>query len=127
MGRAQKTRKGDGDGVEKEAKRQTLQQTLGDSAAALLSAASLPSITPKDEDMFGDLLRDQPIGLNPCSDSIDNLLMLRELTQLVPGVSQCSAAVQPRTRALLGKKNNGLDVRRCAVCSKKIHRGRGTH
>ena len=85
MGRARKTRKGDGAGVEKGAKRQKLQQTLGDSSAALLSAASPLSMAPTDEDMFGDLLRDEPMGLNPCSDSIDDLLMVWEQTQLVPG------------------------------------------
>ena len=36
MGGAQKMRKGDGAGVEKEAKRQKLQQTLGDLSSALL-------------------------------------------------------------------------------------------
>ena len=66
MGRARKTRKGDGVGVEKGAKRQKLQQTLGDASAALLSAASPLSTAPMDEDMFGDLLRDEPMGLNPC-------------------------------------------------------------
>ena len=74
MGRARKTRKGDGAGVEKGAKRQKLQQTLGDSSAALLSAASPLSTAPTDEDMFGDLLRDEPMGLNPCSDSIDDFI-----------------------------------------------------
>ena len=104
MGRARKTRKGDGAGVEKEAKRQKLQQTLGDSSAALLSAASPLSTAPTDEDMFGDLLRDEPMGLNPCSDSIDDLLMVREPTQLVSGASQRSVTVQPHTRGVLGKK-----------------------
>ena len=80
-----------------------------------------------DEDMFGDLLRDEPMGLNPCCDSIDDLLMVRELMQLVPGTSQCSAIVQPHTRGVLGQTEQWLDVWRCAVCSKKIHRGRGTH
>ena len=55
MGRARKTRKEDGAGVEKGAKRQKLQQTLGDSSTALLSAASPLSTAPTDEDMFGDL------------------------------------------------------------------------
>ena len=127
MGRTRKTRKGDRAGVEKEAKRQTLQQTLGDLSAALLSPALPLSTAPTDKDMFGDLLRDEPMGLNPCSDSIGDLLMVRELTQLVPGASQCSAIVQPHACALPGKNNNVLDVRRCAVCSKKIHRGRSTH
>ena len=57
-----------------------------------------------DEDMFGDLLRHEPMGLNPCSDSINDLLMVWEPTQLVPRASQCSATVQPRTHALSGKK-----------------------
>ena len=80
MGRTWKTRKGDGAGVEKGAKRQKLQQTLGDPSAMLLSAASPLLRAPTDEDMFGDLLRDEPMGLNPCSDSIDDLLMVREPT-----------------------------------------------
>ena len=101
---AWKTRKADGDRVEKEAKCQKLQQMLGDSSAALLSPASSLSMAPTDKDMFGDLLRDEPIGLNHCSDSIDDLLMVRELTQLVSRASQCSATVQPRTHALSGKK-----------------------
>ena len=54
--------------------------------------------------MFGDLLRDEPMGLNPCSDSIDDLLMVWEPMQLVSGASQRSATVQPHTRAVLGKK-----------------------
>ena len=61
--------------------------------AALLSATSPHLMAPMDEDMFGDLLRDEPVGLNPCSDSIDGLLMVRELTQLVPGASQRSLTV----------------------------------
>ena len=77
---------------------------LGDSSAVLLSAASPLSTAPTEEDMFGDLLRDEPMGLNPCSDSIDDLLMVQELTQPVPGASQCSVIVQPHTRGVLGKK-----------------------
>ena len=57
-----------------------------------------------DEGMFGDLLRDEPRGLNPFSDSLDNLSMVRELTQLVPGASQRSVTIQPHTHALSGKK-----------------------
>ena len=63
---------GDRARVEKGVKHQELQQTLGDSSAALLFVASPLSTTPTDEDMLGDLLRDEPIGLNPCSDSIDD-------------------------------------------------------
>ena len=62
MGRVRETRKGDRAGVEKGAKRQKLQQTLGNSSAALLSAASPLLMAPTDEDMFGDLLRDEPMG-----------------------------------------------------------------
>ena len=102
MGRARKTRKGDGARVEKGAKRQKLQHTLGDSAATLLSATSPLSTAPTDKDIFSDLLCDEPMGLNPCSDSIDDLLMVQELTQLVPKASQCSAIVQPHTRGVLG-------------------------
>ena len=127
MGRARKTRKGDGAGVEKQAKRQKLHQTRGDSSAMLLSAASPLSTAPTEEDMFDDLLRDEPMGLNPCSDSIDDFLMVREPTQLVPGASQLSATVQPPRVQFQAKKNNGFGVRRCAVCSRKIHRGWGTH
>ena len=58
-------KKGDGVGVEKEAKRQKLQQTLVDSSAALLSAASPLLMASMDEDMFGDLLCDEPMGWNP--------------------------------------------------------------
>ena len=108
MGRARKTRKGDGAGVEKQAKRQKLQQTRGDSSAMLLSAASPLSTAPTEEDMFDDLLRDEPMGLNPCSDSIDDFLMVREPTQLVPGASQLSATVQPPTRAVSGKKEQWI-------------------
>ena len=57
-----------------------------------------------DKDMFGDLLRDEPMGLNPCSASIDDSLMVREPTQLVPGASQRSMTVQLHTRGVLGKK-----------------------
>ena len=57
-----------------------------------------------DENMFGDLLRDEPMGLNPCSDSIDDLLMVQELMQPVLGASQRLAIMQPHTCALLGKK-----------------------
>ena len=77
--------------------------------------------------MFGDLLRDEPMGLNPCSDSIDDLLMVRERMQLVPGASQGSAIVQPARMHFPVQKNNGVDVQRCSFCSKKIHRGRSTH
>ena len=63
MGRARKTRKGYGAGLEKGVKRQKLQQTLGDSSAALLSAASPLLTAPTDKDMLGDLLRDEPMGL----------------------------------------------------------------
>ena len=80
MGCAQKTRKGDRAGVEKGAKHQKLQQTLGDSSATSLSVASPLLTASTDEDMFGDLLRDEPMGLNPCSDSIDDLLMVHEPT-----------------------------------------------
>ena len=75
--RACKTRKGDGSGFEKEAMRQKLQQTVGDSSAALLFVAAPLSMAPMGGDMFGDLLCDEPVGLNPCNDSIDDLLMLR--------------------------------------------------
>ena len=78
MGCACKTRKGDGAGVEKEVKHQNLQQTQGDSSAMLLFAASPLSTTTTEEDIFDDLLRDDPIGLNPCSDFIDDFLMVRE-------------------------------------------------
>ena len=61
-------------------------------------------MAPTDEDMFNDLLRDEPMGLNPCSDSIDDLLMVQEPTQLVSGASQRSVTVQPHTRGVLGKK-----------------------
>ena len=54
--------------------------------------------------MFGDLLRDEHMGLNLCSDSIDDLLMVWEPTQLVPRALQCLATVQPRMHALLRKK-----------------------
>ena len=108
MSRARKTRKGDGAGFENEAKRQKLQQTLGDSSAALLSAVSPLSRAPTDEDMFGDLRRDKTMGLKPCSDSIDDLLMVREPAQLVPGASQRSATVQPLTHVLLGKKGQWI-------------------
>ena len=104
MGRAWKTRKGDGARVDKEAKRQKLQQMLGGLSAPLLSAASPLSIEPMEEDMFGDLLCGEPMELNPCSDSIDNLLMMWEPMELVAKASQCSATVQPRTHALLGEK-----------------------
>ena len=93
MGRAWKTRKRLGVGVEKGAKRQKLQQMLGDSSAVLFSAVSLLSTAPTDEDMFGDLLCDEPIGLNPCSDSIDDLLTMGEPAQMVSGASQRSVKV----------------------------------
>lgn len=48
------------------------------------------------------------MGLNPCSDSIDDFLMVREPTQLVPGASQLSATVQPPTRAVSGKKEQWI-------------------
>ena len=99
MGRARKTRKGDGAGVEKGAKCQKLQQTLGDSSAALLFAPSPLSTAPTDEDMFGDLLRDEPMGLNPCNDSIDDLSEVREPALLVSGAAQRSGPVLARTRA----------------------------
>ena len=55
------------------------------------------------------------MGLNPCSDSIDDLLMVRELMQLVSRASQCSVIVQPHTRGVLGKKEQWT---RCLeVCS----------
>ena len=104
MGHAWKTRKGDGAGVEKGAKRQKLQQTLGDSSAALLSAASPLLMAPTDKDMFGDLLRDEPMGLNPCNDLIDELLLVRKMTQVAPEASQCSAIVLPFVQALPIKK-----------------------
>ena len=93
MGCARNMRKGDGAGVEKGAKRQNIQQTRGDSSVALLSTASPLSTESMDEDMFGDLLQDEPMGLNLCSDSIDDLLVVWEPMQLVPGASQCSAIV----------------------------------
>ena len=127
MGRARKMRKGDGAGVEKEANCQKLQQLLVDFSIALLSATSPLSTAPTDEDMSGDLLRDEPMGLNPCSDSIDNLLMVLEPTQLMPGASQRSGQHNLARMHFWVKKNNGLDVGRCAVRSKKIHIGRGTH
>ena len=99
----------------------------GDSLAILLSTTSPLPMAPMEEDMFDDLLCDEPMGLNPCSDSIDDFLMMREAMQLVPRASQLSVIVQPPIRALLGKKNNGFGVRRCAICSKKIHIGQGTH
>ena len=44
------------------------------------------------------------MGLNPCNDSIDDLLMVREPTQLVPRASQRSATMQPHMHGVLGKK-----------------------
>ena len=55
-GRAWKTRKGNGFGVEKKAKPHKLKQMLGDPSAVLLEIASPVSIEPIDEDAFGGLL-----------------------------------------------------------------------
>ena len=55
-------RKGDGARVEKGTKRQKLQQMLGDASVALLFAASPLSMALMDEDMFSDLLHDEPWG-----------------------------------------------------------------
>ena len=66
---------------------------LEDSPDVLLSIASPLSTAPTDEDMFVDLLRDEPMGLNPCSEFIDNLLVVRKPTQLVSRASQRSAIV----------------------------------
>ena len=79
MGHIHKMRMGDGAGIEKEAKCGKLQQTLGNSSTMLLFATSQLLMAPTDENMFGDLLRDEPMGLNPCNGSIDNLLMVQEL------------------------------------------------
>ena len=80
-----------------------------------------------DEDMFNDLLRDEPMGLNPCNDSIDDWLMVWEPIQLLSWASQCSATMHPTRMHFWVKKNNGLDIQKCVVCFKKIHRGWGTH
>ena len=64
------------DRVEKEAETQALQQMLGDSSAALLTIASSLLRAPIDGDIFGYLLWDELIGLNACSDSIDDLLLV---------------------------------------------------
>ena len=80
----------------------------------LLFAASPLSTAPMEEDMFDDLLCDEPMGLNPCSDSIEDFLMVRELMQLVPRASQLSAIVQTPTHVVSGKKeqwNQCLEVR----------------
>ena len=76
IGRVQKTRKWDGAEIKKKAKRQKLQQTLVDSSAGLLSTTSLLLTAPTDGDLFGDLLRDEPMGFNPYNDSIDDLLVV---------------------------------------------------
>ena len=76
--------------------------------------------------VFDDLLRDEPEGLNLCEDFIDDLLMVHKLTQLVPGASQRSAIMQPCTCALTIENNNGIGVQRYVFCYKKIHIGRET-
>ena len=70
------TQKGNWTSIEKEAKCQKVQQTLGNLLAALLCIASPLLIASMDEDIFGDLLWDEPIGLNACSDSIENLVLV---------------------------------------------------
>ena len=69
---------------------QNLQLMLGNSSAALLAIASILLRLHNDKHILGDLLWDEPIGLNACSDSIDNLLAVWETRQLVLGVSRCS-------------------------------------
>ena len=80
------------------------EQALGDSSAALSAIASSLSIAHIDEHIFGDLLWDEPIGLNACSDIIDDLLLVWKKTQLALGLSQCSAIVLPFVQALCVKK-----------------------
>ena len=119
--------KGNGTGVEKEGKCQNLQQTLGDSSAALLAIASPLSIAHIDEDICGDLLWYEPIRWNPCSDSIDDLLLVWDTMQLVLGVLKCSGIGCPSCEQFALKKNNGLDVRGRTVVLEKVHIDRSTN
>ena len=119
---AQKMRTGVGDDVEKEVGRQNPQQMLGDSSVSLLDVASPLLAVLTDEDIL--VICDR---MNPWSDSMDNSLVYRNqqklfaksFTALIDSVAQYACTFQK-------KKNNGLDVWRYAICSKKIHIGRGT-
>ena len=44
------------------------------------------------------------MALNQCSDLIDELLLVREMTQVAPGASQCSTIVLPFAQAFPIKK-----------------------
>ena len=56
------------------------------------------------EDVFGDLLWDEPSDLNQCSDLIDELLLVQEMTHVSPGDSQCSVIVLPFAQEFCIKK-----------------------
>ena len=84
---------------------------LGYSSAALLSIASTLLTTPTDEDKFGDLPCDEPMGLKPCSYSIDDFLVVRDPMPLVPKASQRFVIVQPHMCALLVEKTKNLMFR----------------
>ena len=49
----------------------------------LFATASLLLIPPINKGIFGDPLQEDPMGLNRCNDSIDNLLVVQETMQLL--------------------------------------------
>ena len=100
---------------------------LGDSSAALLAIASPLSIAYIEEAVFGEVLWDEPIGLNACSDSIGDLVLVWQATQLVLGVSQCSTVGLPFARVLCAKKEQWTRCSWCTGFFEKIHIDQGTN
>ena len=67
------------------------------------------------------------MDVEPCRDSIDSSLVLREPMQVVSRTLQRSETVQACMNVLSIKKEQWTNVQRCVACSKKIHIARGTH
>ena len=92
--------KGDSTRVEKKARHKKLQQRLGD-----LPAAVLPPVSPSFEHLWTKMCLvicsvGWTIALNQCSDLIDELLLVREMTQVAPRsftVLRDSAALRAST------------------------------
>ena len=91
--------KGDSIRIEKKVRCKKLQQRLGDLVATVLLLVWPISGTYGQRCVWWFVVG-LTIGLNQCSDLIDELLLVREMTQVAPRASQCSAVVLPFARAL---------------------------
>ena len=67
------------------------------------------------------------IRLNQCSELIYELLLVRDMTQVVLGASHCSVILLPFVRALPINKEQWTPIQEVRNFEKKIHIDQGSH